>query len=773
MPITPSNLMPEIRDILDKPSREGACFTEQPVCQPDPRVTAQLTMDEPERQIAPWRIGNALKGDLIMCPGGPGGMIGGLLSQINPPQYYSHMGIMTADEVEIRQAAAVGDRVEKFYNGSILGLSEAPTDGIQENALRFLWPGTLTQSAEQAYQIWHGLGHNVGDGLDALGNKILDDAWKIKDNESGESFFVSNLTFGPVRMVVRDVWTNVYPLVVKPCPLLETPAVRAALNRVADAAKELRGYYSFFVYTRADAGLDLWKVGPPMLESEKPDQGSLCTGVKPLVPVRDGDTIPMVCSSFIWLAVHLVNERATKANPPYPRIILDGRPRLQHFTAGGDYGRSMCNSFFLRKPAIDKINSQTPDGLYFYDKGERSVAAQWLYDHEVKKVRDELDKKLPGLFASLGLGVSVGLTVQKLLALLTSWNAGAVAALLGVTPLFLGKLIELISDMPDDLANQICNAFAFDRCETTAKDDDNWKQPGVGYAVSPDNIINSWAPPTPHEDPAAIHGLYGYNERLIPKAPELVRNPPPPSTWQISQGFALVERGRVTFQGVGIHGASVRVGCVQFMTGLGGLFPPQQKLPSGRYWIVAKYVDLKTGLLLESKGEPVIVPDSGVIVLELELEEPPDTRREVLIEGKMDLVNRYAIGKDWWGHPQFVIEPALLGLDYFPDEPEFAKQRKASLAQPRGHQEQVDDWGQAELQFVLEIQNDRSIKVTYKARLKEDNHDNWQEEDFFFVSPKANNNDPGVPKVIDLVRSEMAWPVRAHIEFTIHNNRAS
>jgi hypothetical protein len=510
-----------------------------------------------------------------------------------------------------------------------------------------------------------------------------------------------------------------------------------------------------------------------MLEAEKPDLASPCTGVKPLVPVHDGDTIAMVCSSFVWLAVQLVNERAATANPPYPRIILDGRPKLSHFASGGNYGRSMCSSFFLRKPAIDKINSQTPDGLYFYSKDERAKAAKWLHDYWVKTVRDKIDEALPGLFASLGIGVGVGLTVQKLLALLTSWNAGAVATLLGFTPLFMEELIVLISDMPDDLANQICNAFAFDRCETAAKDDDNWKDPGVGYAVSPDNIINSWAPPTPHEDPAAIHGLYGYNQRLIPRLPELVRDPPPPSTWQISQGFALVRRGQVTFKDVGIHGASVRVGCVQFMTGPQGFFPQGQQLPSGRYWAVAKYVDPKTGFLLESKGEAVTVPDVGAIELELYLQEPPDTRREVLIEGKMDLVNRYAIGKDWWAHPQFVMEPALIGLDYFPDEPEFTDQRKASMAQPRGQQEQVDDWGQAELQCVLEIQNDRSIKVTYKARLKEDDDDDWQDEGFFSVPPKANNADPGVPKIIDLVRSEMAWPMRAHIDFTVHNNHAS
>jgi len=65
-----------------------------------------------------------------------------------------------------------------------------------------------------------------------------------------------------------------------------------------------------------------------------------------------------------------------------------------------------------------------------------------------------------------------------------------------------------------------------------------------------------------------------------------------------------------------------------------------------------------------------------------------------------------------------------------------------------------------------------SIKVTYKARLKDDDDDDWQDEGTFFVPPKANNADPGVPKDIDLVRSEMAWPVRAHIECMVHNNHA-
>ena len=56
MPITPFDLTQEVRNILDKPTREGGCHSEQPVCQPDPRVTAQLNgkTRTPSSPVADW-----------------------------------------------------------------------------------------------------------------------------------------------------------------------------------------------------------------------------------------------------------------------------------------------------------------------------------------------------------------------------------------------------------------------------------------------------------------------------------------------------------------------------------------------------------------------------------------------------------------------------------------------------------------------------------------------------------------------------------------------
>jgi hypothetical protein len=138
----------------------------------------------------------------------------------------------------------------------------------------------------------------------------------------------------------------------------------------------------------------------------------------------------------------------------------------------------------------------------------------------------------------------------------------------------------------------------------------------------------------------------------------------------------------------------------------------------------------------------------------------------------MDLVNRYAIGEDWWAHPDCGPEVVYLGLDLFPpDNPAFDAERQKSLKGHVGKAEQVDDWGQAQFDCDLEIQPDKSIKFTCRARLKQTDDDDWQHEDTFFVPPKALESDPSHVHVIDLVRSEHAWPVRAHIELTIDNNR--
>lgn len=268
-----------------------------------------------------------------------------------------------------------------------------------------------------------------------------------------------------------------------------------------------------------------------------------------------------------------------------------------------------------------------------------------------------------------------------------------------------------------------------------------------------------------------MHGLYGTNVRIRLLPPEWATNAPPPSAWKLSLGVGDVG-GKVTFRGLGVQHARVRIGSNKYASGIEGVFG-LGGVPEGLYWAEATYRHPETGLELKSKGRPLRVPLGGSAFVDFALEEPPDTRREVVVAAHMDLVNRYAVGKDWWAHPDLEPEVAYLGLDLFPpDDPAFAEMREKSLHGHAGREYQVDDWGKAQYACDLDIQPDKSIQVRCRARLKQSDDDDWQHDETFSVPPKTLETDPSYVHVVDLVRSEHAWPVRAHIELTIDNNRA-
>lgn len=829
MPLTINDFPDEIKEIIDplKPTaaREGACPSEQPVCHPDARVTAQLEEKPLQERLLPWRISNAEKGHLLMTPGGPGGMIGGLLARLEPPQFYSHMGILTEDMVELRHATASMKRLKRFSHreGNIIAkgssevvdliglnaLNEAPTDGFQEDPLRFAWPGTVTQSVEAAWMSWADPWYeDLGYPNKAARDDYID-SFKFKDATSGESFLIDALTFAPAHVLVKGEvapcqptpgdgeWMLVWPLVVKPCLSMETQAVRDALNRVAEACKELRGHYRFYAYTLAAVGLDPSKRGPVMTEPLVPDP--VCPNLKVL---PTSYSVGMVCSTFIWLAVQLVNDRADPSQGR-PRIVLDGRPR------GWTPKPNACQAFFKINPTLDKATSQTPDGLYEYSKEERARAGSWLYDYiyrcEVVKEIDEsteLQDQLDKLFKDS----STVWTTWKIAKLLTLFSPVQVGLILEIASETLEFLVKLLSDMPDDVASQVANSFASDDCTLDAADSDAWKDnPGTGTSVSPDNIIRSWAAPSA-DTKRVIHGIYGHNVKAKPEPPEYQENGPPPSIWKISQGFGTISHGIVRFKGVAVPFARVRIGCLKLTTDENGMIPVA-KVPEGRYWATASWQDPNTELILEpailvnkktsfpfiegtddpelrvlAKGRAVVIPENGTVTgMIFDLVEPPDNKRLVWFEGHMDNVNRYAIGKDWWDHPKFAKGPLPMG-DIYPNKPEYAGLRAGAMKRHFPDVTfQIDDWGQSQLRVVVQIAGEadasvppgirhKTLKVTCQARLKEIEDDPWQSEKTFYVLPKNMVHEPGHKEVFDLVRSELAWPVRSHIELTIHND---
>ena len=155
---------------------------------------------------------NARKGDVILSPGGTG-LIGGLLLSVDPPQWYSHSGIMTRNYDEITHSTASEQRlIDHTRNGIAEG-----SEGFDPMALKYMWPGVIAQSVEAAVK-----------GEDFI------------DPETGRSYRVAH--FGPdiIGITHNDRMVIVPPLVVKPDPFKETPEVRAALHAVATDARTAR-----------------------------------------------------------------------------------------------------------------------------------------------------------------------------------------------------------------------------------------------------------------------------------------------------------------------------------------------------------------------------------------------------------------------------------------------------------------------------------------------------------------------------------------------------
>ena len=117
-----------------------------------------------------------------------------------------------------------------------------------------------------------------------------------------------------------------------------------------------------------------------------------------------------------------------------------------------------------------------------------------------------------------------------------------------------GKFLgTLLTDAPDDTANQVVNCSAFDWTGEEipgtghAKDSDRWKNPGPGVSVSPDDLL-SWDRPSPEGE-----GIYGYSEPLVFRPGRYVRV----YRWAPSEGTGDVQ-GVVRFRGSRGGGGVVR-----------------------------------------------------------------------------------------------------------------------------------------------------------------------------------------------------------------------
>jgi hypothetical protein len=493
---------------------------------PEEGLACQLT-DEWGWVAVPGRFPNARKGDVLLSPGS-GGPILGVLRHVSPPQIFSHSAIMVENYYKLRHSTASEKWLQDQASDSF---TSAGSDGLEPEALQYIWPGTISQTSENAME----------------GEPFNDPDGKTDDFGEVKSYTLSAMTNGgldPGNEIID-------PLVVKPDPLLEAEQewIRANLHRVADAAKEINGHYRFFAYTDA----------------------KICgeaTGAF-LAPSRSGwwasETRPTVCSSLIWASAASLRE---------PRVRLEGK---------GDFAQS---SDIEPTDVGGDVDFMTRDGLYFYTEEERQTAGDWLYNY----------------FYNVAYQIA---------------GAGGV----------------LVTDAASDLGNQICNTFAFDWSgwsdvhEDEAKDSERWKDPGVGRAVSPDNIMN-WDPPTAFDGETA-HGLYGFTEMLIYRAPYIEYR-------QISRWKKVPTKGKllglVRYQGNPVGGAIVSVGGQSLLSKSSGNF--EIELPTGGYQVQAgKLMDVGYA---EGSTTVTVVAGQSVNVT-VDLQDPPELYRRLTLRGTMKI----------------------------------------------------------------------------------------------------------------------------------------
>jgi hypothetical protein len=789
-PVDPNALAPDVRALIGMPAEEGSCWEDQPVCQPDVRVTAQLVQPEPVEQITPWRIVNAEAGDLLLTPGGPAGFIGAMLGELDPPEFYSHMGIVVEDQVSIRHCTTSEEVLRRYphkADGPIAdasreiapdSLNESPTDGFQESNLKFQWPGTITQTVEAAF-------------LSARNRGQEAEPHKIRNSDLNMDFRIAALTFKPEPFPTADGKTRlVHPMLVKTCfnpnhSADQHAAIRDAKARVVQAAKDLRCHYRFYSYTRADVGSV--PDGPPVLETTELALAPGCWGLMGRDRVPTPATAGAQCASLVWLAVQRANALATAGPVPHARIILDST------TFDSDHVWLCPERSYLppTRAGSDRILStggSTADGLYYYTREERARAGNRLYEslhaNVVKQIKESVALQKAFDDATDGDVAKPLLLVYNLLSAGLSFSS--IRLLLGVTDEVLRALIRIFSDIPDDLASQLANAFASDDCSLEATDSDAWKEnPGIGETVSPDATYRYWSPPVHVSPGELVVGLWGQNVMAgAPMPPIRIKKGPPPSTWQLSGGNGEFIRSGVYFSDPDrdpedldspptpyelAHpavGAVARIGCKRIYAGAEGDIPPTQ-IPEGLYWSEAWWIQPVTGLRYSAVGKAIHVVEGQAATRNFFLAPPPGGLRRVWAHVHMDNVSRKAFDKDWWDHPDWTTEPEWLGADLA--EPVL----KRTIAGARA----IDDWGTSEFELEIELITEAapeiplwSLRVRWKIRINEaGEQDPWREKGEQIVPPKGSPGDGGWVFEDNLSRLDF-WPVRSHVWIELHND---
>jgi len=829
------DLSDEVRPLIGRWAPAGACPDRQRqhgVCTPDPRVTSQVGVREPtdwdllppdskySDRIYQYRIKDALRGDLLLTPGGPMGVIGALLSALAPPQDYSHMGIVVADDgfngTVLRHCTASEDWMmrRQFSTGTIFAGTplemSIPQRGFRSDAERFVWPGTLTQTVEVAYKshyhelyrkevyehagdggyVWNEGDNGEPERVPRDKYAVLDPKVEGDDRTTGGRYRIAALTFDPVKIPIPgDPEHLAYPLIVQPCPQKRTPAVRAALERIADQCIRLRGHYRFYAYTNGQIG-DA-NDGPLTLER---DNEPTCVNGKPAVATLT-NTRGMVCSTFIWQAAQLANAEGG------PRIVFDGRPHHpEPIAAVGDDQCSQRTALLGRPRVKDSLldPADPVDGLYFYDSAIREEAGRALQ----AKLRDKVLSNIKGILDDVTgppvLGAIEGAWAGSTVSALLSVNPVFLASALAVSKAYLDEQVDRVRETAVHVSNQSGDTFCRDNAALDNESDEWQRNPGSGNTVSPDDILHSWS--SPHvEDADTVIGLYGSNIKAVVLPPAPVEGPWKSSTWEIAadrttMGVRVFRReadGTPTY----LPAATVRVGCSAYTTTeVADMTKPQRvECPTGQYFASAAWTDVTNGFQWISPRSIVTIPGGNI---DIEVHPPKETNRVITVRGTASLLNRHAtdgipvIGGDPWElEVGFGSDPIPMSLAFDSvdphDDPEFhqwlAEQHGDSLRSLReqtwSHDFAIEDWGIVRVRCTLTIHADASVTIALKGGTREgQDPQDTTEPDWGAVIrktvPPKHAGDPPIEFDVTVERTGFAVPpVRANIHFVIDNEQ--
>ena len=626
-------------------------------------LVCQLTEEEKWVYI-PARVINARKGDAVLSAAS-GGLIDGMFSVLTPAQYYTHSGIMSDNYYHIRHSTGC----EEWLANQ---LANSGLDGLEPNALKYIWPGTITQTVEAAYK----------------GEEMEDPNGK-KEAGSVITYNISGFTEAK-KFTGNDEFID--PLVLKPDPIFEAdnPSVRTMLHQIADAAKTIKGHYRFFIYTDAKYALE------EFTEKNAPEiKGWWASGTK-----------PTVCSVLIWAAV----KKALKN----PTLQLEGP---NGFLSSADL-----------EPTDEgaKVDADTRDGLYLYSQSERQAAGEFIYDTFCEMV----------------------------------WNSVE----------GFESLIGAFDDAADDMGNQICNTFASDWSgEQTipleggipgsitmhSKDSDKWRTPGVGRALSPDDILNYWD--KMKIDGNIVSGLYGFPEKLIYRPGyyekrkvskwALVDNSKKPATLTVTVTYNKENQG----------GAVVLAGGKDVLTN--SLGKATLQLFQGNYTIIArKQIGGK-----ECEAEKSFQAIGGqAAAISLQLQDPPTEKRRVAIHGSIEMTD--AAGPM---HASNIEEIKTFPFSVVAHVNPNQDEDSFSIIKKMGGEIRVESY------WTVTWKNDFSVRVTVKVKFYEGTTEDTDDLEHQFTKTWDVEED-GVKKV-----SFKAWNVeedelfdRAIFNVTIENEVA-